>query len=336
MTMTVGNVRTVARIRERERAAREFEAARSEGKSASLLEQSRPNVFTMKLANVTPGDTIVVELKYTELLVPTDGLYEFVYPTVVGPRYSEKRDSQASPQDEFVKAPYTRQGEAPRSEFHLSGVVSTGVPLQALASPSHQVAVRATAPGRAEVTLADAERLSGNRDFILRYRLAGKEIASGLLLYQTKDENFFLLMAEPPQVVEADQVPPREYIFVLDVSGSMHGFPLDTAKKLMGDLVTVLTPSDTFNIVVFADGSDTFSRVSVPATRSNLTRALQFIGRRNGGGGTRLLAASVSPPCRAASYWSPTATSRRNRTCSTTCGISAMTSISSRSGSGPR
>ena len=291
MTMTVGNVRTVATIRERERAVREFEAARSEGKSASLLEQSRPNVFTMKLANVMPGDTVVVELKYTELLVPTDGLYEFVYPTVVGPRYSEKNANQASPQDEFVKAPYTRQGEAPRSEFHLSGVVSTGVPVRELRSPSHEVAVRTTAPGRAELTLADSERLSGNRDFILRYRLAGNEIASGLLLYQGQDENFFLLMAEPPQVVEPDQVPPREYIFVLDVSGSMHGFPLDTAKKLMGDLANVLRPSDAFNIVVFADGSDTFSRASVPATPANLTRGLQFIGRRHGGGGTRLLAA---------------------------------------------
>ena len=291
MTMTVGNVRTVATIRERERAVREFEAARSEGKSASLLEQSRPNVFTMKLANVMPGDTVAVELKYTELLVPTDGLYEFVYPTVVGPRYSEKNANQASPQDEFVKAPYTRQGDAPRSEFHLSGVVSTGVPVRELRSPSHEVAVRTTAPGRAELTLADSERLSGNRDFILRYRLAGNEIASGLLLYQGQDENFFLLMAEPPQVVEPDQVPPREYIFVLDVSGSMHGFPLDTAKKLMGDLANVLRPSDAFNIVVFADGSDTFSRASVPATPANLTRGLQFIGRRHGGGGTRLLAA---------------------------------------------
>ncbi len=121
MTMTVGDVRIVAKIRERETATREFEAAKQEGKSASLLEQSRPNVFTMKVANVLPGDTIQVELKYTELLVPTEGVYEFVYPTVVGPRYSEKRESEASPGDEFVNTPYTRQGEAPRSQFHLTG-----------------------------------------------------------------------------------------------------------------------------------------------------------------------------------------------------------------------
>jgi Ca-activated chloride channel family protein len=290
MTMTVGDVRTVARIRERKQAAQEFEAAKREGKSASLLEQSRPNVFTMKVANVLPGDTISVELKYTELLVPTDGVYEFVYPTVVGPRYSEKPESQASPADQFVKTPYTRQGEAPRSEFHLAGVVSSGVPFQDIASPSHQLMVRTSGPGRAEMTLAESERFAGNRDFILRYRLSGQEITSGLLLFQGRDENFFLLMAEPPQVVQPDEVPPREYIFVVDVSGSMYGFPLDTAKKLMGDLVNVLRPSDSFNVVVFADGFQTFSPVSVPATRPNLNRAQQFIGRKDGGGGTRLLA----------------------------------------------
>ncbi len=290
MTMTVGDVRIVAKIKEREQAKTEFETAKKEGKSASLLEQSRPNVFSMSVANVLPGDTIAVELKYTELLVPTDGQYEFVYPTVVGPRYSEKRASQASPGDEFVRTAYTRQGEAPRSEFHLAGVVSSGVPFQELSSPTHQVVIRATGAGRAEMALAESETFSGNRDFILRYRLAGQKIGAGLLLYQGKDENFFLLMAEPPQAVMPDEIPPREYVFVIDVSGSMYGFPLDTAKKLMGDLVNVLRPSDTFNILVFASGSEMYSPVSVPATRANLTRALSFIGEKNGGGGTRLLA----------------------------------------------
>jgi len=291
MTMTVGDVRVVATIKEREHAKREFETAKRVGKSASLLEESRPNVFTMNVANVLPGDTIAVELKYTELLVPSDGAYQFVYPTVVGPRYSDKRESEASPHDEFVKAPYTHQGEAPRSEFHLTGVLSTGMPIQELASPSHQLVSHSSGQGRAEIVLADSERFSGNRDFILRYRLAGRKIGAGLLLFQGRDENFFLLMAEPPQAVATDDVPPREYIFVVDVSGSMNGFPLDTGKKLMGDLVNVLRPADTFNIVVFADGADTFSRASVAATRPDLTRALQLIGRKNGGGGTRLRAA---------------------------------------------
>src|SRR4029453_9673743 len=255
----------------------------------SLLEQKRPNVFSMQVANVMPGDTISVELRYTELLVPTDGVYEFVYPTVVGPRYSETREGQASLGDEFVKAPYTHQREPPRSEFHLAGVVSTGVPLQELSSPSHQVTIRSGDAGRADVVLADSERLGGNRDFILRYRLAGTAIASGLLLYQGRDENFFLPMSQPPQVVERTAIPPREYLFVVDVSGSMFGFPLDTAKQLMRELANVLRPTDLFNIVVFESGYDTFSPASLPATRANVDRALGFIGAKSGGGGTRLL-----------------------------------------------
>jgi Ca-activated chloride channel family protein len=300
MTMTIGDMRIVAKIKEREQAKTEFEAAKKEGKSASLLEQSRPNVFTMNVANVLPGDTILVELKYTELLVPTDGMYEFVYPTVVGPRYSEKRESEAlgapkpsggggGPGDEFVKTAYTRQGVLPKSEFHLAGVISTGVPFQELVSPTHQMNVRTNGPGKAEIQLAESERLGGNRDFILRYRLSGQKIGAGLLLYQGRDENFFLLMAEPPQAVARDEIPPRDYVFVVDVSGSMYGFPLDTAKKLLGDLVNVLRPTDTFNILVFESGFEIFSSVSVPATSANLTRAQQFIGSKQGGGGTRLL-----------------------------------------------
>ena len=302
MTMTVGDVRTVARIRERKQAAREFEAAKREGKSASLLEQSRPNVFTMKVANVLPGDTISVELKYTELLVPTDGVYEFVYPTVVGPRYSEKRESQASPADEFVKAPYTHQGEAPRSEFHLSGVVSTGVPLQELASPSHQLDVRSSGAGRVgdrrSPTPSDSRAIATS-SFATDWPARRSPRDCCCIRAGTRTSS--CSWRNRRRWSQPDEMPPREYIFVLDVSGSMNGFPLDTAKKLMGDLANVLRPSDTFNIVVFADGSDTFSPVSVPATRPNLTRALQFIGQKNGGGGTRLLAALERAVARPAS-----------------------------------
>src|SRR5262245_32994346 len=291
MSMTVGDIRIVAKIKEREQAKKEFDTAKREGKSASLLEEQRPNVFTMNVANVLPGDTISVELKYTELLVPTDGVYEFMYPTVVGPRYSSTRESEASEGDMFVKSPYQHEGEPPTSAFHLTGQISTGVPIQDLSSPSHQIVTRPIAAGRAEFGVADSDAAPNNRDFILRYKLSGQQITSGLLLYQGNGENFFLLMAQPPKVVTPDQVPPREYIFVLDVSGSMSGFPLDTAKTLMRNLVKVLKPTDTFNVVVFADGSQTYSRVSVPAAATNVEAAIQFIGPKRGSGGTELLAA---------------------------------------------
>ena len=291
LTMTIGDTRLVATIRERSQAKQQFEAAKTEGKSATLLEQNRPNVFTMNVANVMPGDTIAVEMKYTELLVPTDGVYEFVYPTVVGPRYSSKTESEAGEEDRFVRTPFTHEGEAPLSGFHLSGQLSTGVPIQDLSSPSHAIVARDAGQGRAEFVLGDRDAAPNNRDFILRYRLQGDEIASGLLLYQGKDENFFLLTAQPPKEIRPDEAPPREYIFVLDVSGSMNGFPLNTAKKLMRDLVTALHPGDTFNVVVFASGTELMSAASVPATPANFERAMRFIGPKQGGGGTELLGA---------------------------------------------
>jgi Ca-activated chloride channel family protein len=235
MTMTIGDTRIVAKIQERVAAKREFEAAKQVGKSASLLEESRPNVFTMNVANVLPGDTIAVELKYTELLVPTDGVYEFMYPTVVGPRYSSKTKSEASDADAFVRTPYLHEGQPTPSGFHLAGQLSTGVPIQEVASTSHQIVVHQAGQGRADFSIADSQ-IANNRDFILRYRLAGQQIASGLLLYQGAEENFFLLMAQPPRALDAGDILPREYIFVLDVSGSMNGFPLDTAKALMREL----------------------------------------------------------------------------------------------------
>ena len=256
-----------------------------------------------------PGDTIVVELKYTELLVPTDGVYEFVYPTVVGPRYSETRESQAAPATSSSRLRTRTRAKHRAASSTWPACVSTGVPIQELVSPSHQVDVRA-AGLRAEITLADSERLSGNRDVILRYRLAGEEIASGLLLYQGPRRELL-----PPDGGTAaggcnrTMVPPREYIFVVDVSGSMHGFPLDTAKKLMSDLAGVLRPSDTFNVVVFADGSDTFASKSVTATRrqsrrvpcSSSVRRLAAAGRGSSTRSGRRSAFERQPASRAAS-----------------------------------
>jgi len=291
MRMTVGSRTIVAEIREREKARRDYEEARQSGKSASLLEQQRPNVFQMNVANILPGDVIQVELKYTELLVPTDGIYEFVYPTVVGPRYSNQPASEAPPAEHWVANPYLMEGEKPPYGFDIQVHLAAGLPLQEVICPSHRVHTRYEDRSRAAVSIDPTEKNGGNRDFILRYRLAGGQIQSGLLLYEGEKENFFLLMVQPPSRIPVDQIPPREYIFIIDVSGSMYGFPLDISKTLLRDLIGNLRPSDRFNVLLFSGGNSVMSEQSVAATPENVHRAINVIDNQKGGGGTELLPA---------------------------------------------
>jgi Ca-activated chloride channel family protein len=291
MKMTVGERTVTAEIKKRQDARQAYEKARQEGKSASLLEQNRPNVFQMNVANILPGDEIRTELRYTELLIPTDGIYEFAYPTVVGPRYSIQPASTAPASEKWSQNPYLHSGESPSYSFDIKVSLSAGVPIQDMTCPSHKTNISYQDKSRASVELDPTEHFGGNRDFILKYRLAGNQIENGLLLYQGQTENFFLLMMQPPKRVEAANIPPREYIFIVDVSGSMWGYPLEISKKLFKDLITGLRPVDTFNLLLFSGGSEVFSERSVPASTQNIQRATALVAGRQGAGGTELLPA---------------------------------------------
>jgi Ca-activated chloride channel family protein len=285
MRMKIG-ARTIEAKIERKAAAREqYEQAKAEGKRASLLEQERANVFTMSVANIMPKDRIEVELDYSELLVPENAVYEFVYPTVVGPRYAGGADPK---KDGWMASPTQGQGEKELYKFGITAHVETGIALKELSSPSHKVAVTYQNPSSADVRL-DQEG-GGNKDFVLHYRLAGDKVEAGLLAWQGEKENFFILMMEPPQKPTEAQMPPREYIFLLDVSGSMRGFPLDTAKGLMRELLGQLRPTDYFNVALFSGANYVMNpEGSLPATSANVSLAMDIIDRQSGGGGTELM-----------------------------------------------
>jgi Ca-activated chloride channel family protein len=291
MRMQVRDQIIEAQIKEKQQAARTFEAAKQAGKSASLLEQSRPNVFTMKLANVMPGDRVEVSLRYSELLLPSSGVYELVYPTVVGPRYSNEATKSAPAKNQFIASPYTPAGAGPGYRFELSGMLSTSIPSASLESPSHAIHSSLDNPTLRRFNLAASEHAGGNRDFILRYRLAGDTIQSGLSLFDAGNEKFFLLQVEPPKRVTSELIPAREYVFIVDVSGSMSGFPLETAKKLLRELIGGLRPADKFNVLLFSGASALLAEHSLPATAENIALATRFIDDQNGGGGTELLPA---------------------------------------------
>jgi Ca-activated chloride channel family protein len=286
LRIRVGQRAVVAKIAEKKQAEQQFEAAAASGKTASLLSADRPNVFTMAVANIMPGDEVVVELRYSELLVPEGGTYQFVYPTVVGPRYAGAADDR----DAFVESPFLHEGEAPPSTFALDARLSTALPLAAVRCSSHTISLERPEPTLATLALDDDGR-GGDRDFILEFSLAGARIQTGLMLYEGQGEKHFLLMVQPPARVSPEQIPAREYVFVLDVSGSMGGFPLDTAKILIRDLIGKLRPSDAFNVLLFSGDSQRLAPRSLPARPDNVARALAFITAAGSGGGTELEAA---------------------------------------------
>jgi len=292
LEMKIGNRTITAEIQERNKARKNYEAAKSEGKRASLLEQERPNVFQMNVANIQPGDVVDVVLKYTELLVPEEGVYEFVYPTVVGPRYSETTTAEASKSNSgFVSTPYLKEKKLPNYTFGMEVYLSAGMPIQHMNCSTHAVSIAHESLATASLRLDASETQGGNRDFIFEYGLSGGEIESGLLLYEHNDEQFFLAMMQPPKQVSTNQIPPREYVFVVDVSGSMGGFPLNVSKKLLRDLITGLRPSDRFNVMVFSGSTGLLSEQALHANAENIQTAVNFIDNQRGGGGTRLLPA---------------------------------------------
>lgn len=301
MNVRIGDRLLTADIREKQQARVEYETAKREGRTAALLEQHRPNVFQMNVAHILPGDDVAVELHYTELIVPQDGKYQFVFPTVVGPRYNgspaaASNSAAAAAGSKWTSMPFLPQGTPSPAAFDLHVALASPIGIKDVMSNTHVVDVTRPAKresgtsDRVDIALAKGD-VANDRDFILDYRLAGDTIESGVLLHQGPDENFFLAMIEPPKNVVATAIVPREYLFVIDISGSMHGYPLDTAKALLTKLIGNLRPSDTFNVLLFSGDNSVLAPQSLPATQANIALAIRTIDRQSGGGSTELLPA---------------------------------------------
>jgi Ca-activated chloride channel family protein len=287
MTLRSGGRTITARIRESEIAKTEYQKAKAEKKTAALLEQHRANVFQMSVANLLPGDDIEVEVQWTETIPALDGEYEFVFPTVVGPRYTGG-SSPANP-PAWAANPYLKPGNPNPAQLSLDVSLQSALPLAEVNCTSHPVTVDFKSRQSANIHLdARTGEDAANRDFILRWKLGGMEVDAGLLLHKGENNNYFLLQIAPPLEVTPSKIPPRDYLMVLDISGSMEGFPLDTAKSLLHDLIKSLRPSDTFNVLTFASGSGLLSKTPLPATPANLNAARHFIDSQSSAGGTEL------------------------------------------------
>ncbi len=265
-------------IMRKEEAEEVFEQADSSGLTASLLEQEKPNVFQMSLANVQAGDSLIVRMNYTELLVPTNGVYQFVFPSVVGPRFTYGGEEWVS--QSIAELPLVTE-----TDLNINLTIHAGMPLEAECM-SHSATFEYDG-NSAHSYLPTHPGV----DYVVDYSLDDNEIETGLLLYEGEEENFFLSMIQPAKPKVIFDSPPREYIFIMDVSGSMSGEPLEVSKELISNLLTDLNMDDKFNIMFFSGGADILSPTSLNATNGNIEMALEMIDGQGAGGGTWLLPA---------------------------------------------
>ncbi|MFZ4790298.1 MAG: VIT and vWA domain-containing protein [Candidatus Competibacteraceae bacterium] len=325
MIMEVGEERIQAKIQRIETARATFEKAKSEGRSAALLSQHRPNMFIQDIANLMPGLPIKVTLKYAQTVPRIDGGYELVIPLVVGPRYQPQGAGIAPGQPaspggvQHWKASTGTSGNATAANsqtaygqweveqlpayppvFELNvpeqidpervGLaihVNAGMAITTIDSRTHPIMATTPDNGRAEVRLAKGRTLD-NRDFVLRYTLAGTRTQAGLLAYRDQRGGFFSLLLEPPRVPAEADITPREMVFVLDCSGSMNGLPIEASKAFMRAALRRLRPTDSFRIIRFSDAATEFSTQPLPATPQNIQAGLRYTDGLNGEGGTEM------------------------------------------------
>ena len=298
MRLHVGDRFIEGEIREKEQAKKEYERAREQGKKASLVEQQRANLFTTSVANIAPGELVVVEIEYLEDLRYDDGTFSIRFPMTLTPRFipgsalSDRKgngwspDTTRVPDASLITPPMITTSRGHRLALRAS--VDAGVPLEIIASRYHPVNIGED-QGRYDVTLAGGT-VPMDQDFELLWRPVPSAAPRALAFSEVIDgEPHYLLMVMPPN--DTDAVPvtiPRDMIFIIDTSGSMHGVSIAQAKRAVLQAIDGLQPTDRFNVIEFNSYTKALFRQSVPADPSNIGAARDFVRGLEANGGTNM------------------------------------------------
>ncbi|MBN2181296.1 MAG: VWA domain-containing protein [Sedimentisphaerales bacterium] len=295
--MVIGERKIRGIIREREEAERIYVEAKSQGYVASLLTQERPNIFTQKVANIEPNKQIDVNIKYFSTLAYVDGWYEFIFPMVVGPRYNPPgytdgvgavAQGRAGISGQKTEVQYLKPGRRSGHDISLAVDIDAGVAIEEIACPSHVITNSTPAAEKRTIKLSSLDSIP-NKDFVLRYKVAGKKVKSALVTHQDNRGGFFTLMLYPPDNLKFLKRAPMEMIFVLDCSGSMSGKPIEKAKDAITRALRQLQPGDTFQVIRFSNNASQLGPKPLPATPENIRRGLDYVEALHGSGGTQMI-----------------------------------------------
>ncbi|KMO30745.1 membrane protein [Methylobacterium tarhaniae] len=306
MRLVVGDRVIVADIRERQAARRDYEAARAEGKAAALTEQQRPNLFTNAVANIGPGETVLVQIQYQQGVRRSGDTYSLRLPTVAGPRYSPAPPAvmpaadgphdpgtmpDPVPDRHAIAAPVLDPARhAPVNPLTLSIDLKAGFALGAVSSATHAITVEAPSESERRIALRDGAT-AADRDFELTWTPApGAGPAVGLFRERADGTDAVLAVVTPPVTAIPAAPMPRDVIFVIDNSGSMGGTSIRQAKASLLVGLDRLRPGDRFNVIRFDDTMETVFPDLVAADENRLAEAKRFVAGLEARGGTEMLA----------------------------------------------
>lgn len=282
-------LRTVSgRVDPKETARARFEQAIAEGKTAAILEQERPDVFTQAIGNIPANETIIARITVDAPLAwLPEGEWEMRFPTVIGPRY-------AAPPEVALKVIGGDGGTGVRAQLEMSigDAIAEG---KAASSPSHSLTTREDGT----IVLASQEGAKLDRDIVVRWPVAEREVGVTLNAARPKQTElhshlaYGLLTLVPPSPDARAASVPRDLVVLLDTSGSMSGGPLAQAKKVVGLLIDALGPEDSLELIEFSHQPRRWRNAPVAATKSEKQAALAWVRSRDANGGTEMYSGVV-------------------------------------------
>ena len=273
-------------IKKKQVAKQIYQQAKSEGKTAGLLEQQRDNVFTQSVANIQPGQKVEVIIRYTNALQFIGNNYEFAFPLTVAPRYGALNTNSGINLGAPAWAADTNQTRSGR-DINLNVEIDAGVAISDLKSPSHAIAVQNT-NSTTKIALKNKDTIP-NQDLVLRYKLAGADTQATVLSQSNKQGGHFATYLIPAIEYDKQQIVPKDVVFLVDTSGSQMGAPIEQSKELMRQFISGLNENDTFNIINFSDRSQALSDKPLTNTRENRAKALAYVSQVNANGGTNFM-----------------------------------------------
>ncbi len=277
-------------VEERERAFELYDDALSRGYGGYLLDEERPNIFTLSVGNLNPDSEATIEIEYVALLDMEDSSVRFVLPTTISPRYIPglMPDKDGIPEHERIHPEYAT--DVPYG-LNLSLNIHNGDLIKSIESPSHPININI---GASPVTVTfSAESVSMDRDFVLNIDRKDSVSASRAYRYRTGKDTFLqvdLMLDEEAFGERSEEQEHREIIFVLDCSGSMMGDSIAEAKRALEICLRGLQEGSAFNIYRFGSTSESLFEHPESYNEKSLQKGLKYLERSYADlGGTELL-----------------------------------------------